>query len=72
MKKSVPIMFGLYHDRDAVMLNNKILPPVYASTAVVLFTAAMERRFIRFEEESMEESFGEEYRLYKSKVRRWI
>jgi protein-S-isoprenylcysteine O-methyltransferase Ste14 len=32
----------------------------------------MESRFIGAEEKSMEETFGDAYREYKARVRRWI
>jgi len=32
----------------------------------------MERLFIPLEEANLERAFGEEYRAYKKRVRRWI
>ncbi len=37
-----------------------------------LFAAVIEVLFIPFEEHAMETEFGEAYREYKSKVRRWL
>ena len=39
---------------------------------VVLFPIIIQWRFIRAEEATVEAAFGEEYRAYKAKVRRWI
>ncbi len=38
----------------------------------VLFVPLMNRRVIRFEEAMLEERFGDEYRNYKDRVRRWL
>jgi protein-S-isoprenylcysteine O-methyltransferase Ste14 len=29
-------------------------------------------RFIRFEEQALEQTFGDDYRAYKARVRRWL
>jgi protein-S-isoprenylcysteine O-methyltransferase Ste14 len=39
---------------------------------VPVFVAVLQLRFIRGEEEFLEEIFGEDYRVFKSKVRRWL
>jgi len=39
---------------------------------VLLFAAFMDTKFIRVEEQMMEESHGDAYREYKKRVRRWI
>ena len=39
---------------------------------VAVFIAAMEVRFIRVEERMLEERFGDKYREYTKRVRRWI
>ncbi|MFW9902785.1 MAG: methyltransferase family protein [Candidatus Thorarchaeota archaeon] len=39
--------------------------------SVALFLFAW-RFFVRWEEEKLEEAFGEEYLLYKTRVRRWL
>jgi protein-S-isoprenylcysteine O-methyltransferase Ste14 len=39
---------------------------------VPAFVAAMEIKFIRTEENMLEEKFGPEWRAYKKRVRRWI
>jgi len=38
----------------------------------VLFPLLMEIRFVRAEEAMMEETFGEEWRAYRNRARRWI
>jgi len=38
-----------------------------AILAVVLYV-----RFIRFEEQALEQTFGDDYRAYKARVRRWL
>lgn len=40
--------------------------------APVLLVAILQMRFIRFEEQMLESRFGEEYRSYKARVRRWL
>jgi len=39
---------------------------------VVGFAVFIQQRFIRHEERLMEETFGDEYRAYKARVRRWL
>ena len=39
---------------------------------VIIFPVIIQKRFIEVEEAMMEETFGEEYRAYKSSVRRWL
>lgn len=39
---------------------------------VAAFVYAMQSRFIKKEEKHLEETFGDYYREYKNKVRRWI
>ncbi len=36
------------------------------------FAALIQLRFIRYEEQLMEATFGDEYRAYKGRVRRWL
>ena len=38
----------------------------------VIFAIIMETKFIPMEEKNLEKAFGEKYREYKKKVRRWI
>ncbi len=38
----------------------------------VIFALVMEKRFIGVEEEMMETTFGEQYRDYKQRVRKWF
>lgn len=40
--------------------------------AVVMFAALMEFIFVRAEERMLEQEFGERWRAYKQRVRRWI
>jgi len=37
-----------------------------------IFASLVQIQFIRFEEKRLEEFFGDEYRAYKSRVRRWL
>lgn len=41
-------------------------------TGVIVFFLISNFWYIPYEEKAMEKEFGDEYRLYKSKVRRWI
>ncbi|MFC2137447.1 methyltransferase family protein [Bacteroidota bacterium] len=43
-----------------------------ALIAPFLFFIIMNYMFIPFEEEKMNNTFGDEYKIYKNKVRRWI
>lgn len=43
-----------------------------AGLPIPLFMAVIHHRFILREEARLEEIFGEDYRAYKSRVRRWI
>lgn len=56
------VLFGL-----AVFLGS-----VTPFAVVPAFVAAMEAKFIPAEERAMEETFGEEWREYAGRVRRWI
>jgi len=40
--------------------------------AVPVFFLIIRRRFIAVEERMLEEAFGDDYRAYKSRVRRWL
>jgi len=51
----------------AVVLGS-ILPLAFP----ILFLALMERLFIPREEANLERAFGDDYRAYKKRVRRWI
>ena len=51
----------------AIVLGS-ILPFVFP----ILFVALMERWFIPLEEANLERAFGDDYRAYKQRVRRWI
>ena len=39
---------------------------------IPIFIWQMEKKFISIEEKALEEAFGEAYRQYRKKVRRWI
>jgi protein-S-isoprenylcysteine O-methyltransferase Ste14 len=39
---------------------------------VPIFAAILWLRFVRHEEKLMEETFGDDYRAYKTRVRRWL
>lgn len=45
---------------------------IYNLIFPILYFVIMEEVFIRLEEDNLENKFGEEYTLYKKKVRRWI
>lgn len=49
-----------------------LLGSVVAFLAPVAFYVTMNEVFIPFEEQNMEQTFGEEYRRYRERVRRWI
>ena len=44
--------------------------PFYAMTGV--FIILIDRWFCRYEEEKLLATFGEDYELYRSNVRRWL
>lgn len=49
-----------------------ILGSLTCWVVVPIFVAAMEIKFIRIEENMLEEKFGSDWQVYKKKVRRWI
>jgi protein-S-isoprenylcysteine O-methyltransferase Ste14 len=49
-----------------------LLGSVSAALPIAVFVWIIQQRFIRGEERFLDEIFGEEYRGYKSRVRRWI
>jgi len=49
-----------------------ILGSVMSFIGPIFFIIAMERVFIPEEEKTMKENFGDDYLLYKRKVRKWI
>lgn len=49
-----------------------LLGSISPYVVVLIFTILMEIVFIRVEEEMLNETFQEEWRQYKSKVRKWI
>jgi len=53
----------------------KVLPPVYFLAALVVpvvLAVLLYLRFIRFQERALEQTFGDDYRAYKARVRRWL
>lgn len=49
-----------------------LLGTLTAALPIAIFVWIIQERFIRSEERFLDEIFGEEYRGYKSRVRRWI
>jgi protein-S-isoprenylcysteine O-methyltransferase Ste14 len=49
-----------------------IIGNLYGLLIVVLFVFAVQKMWIRKEEVNLEAQFGEAYRAYKERVRRWI
>ena len=49
-----------------------LLGTATAAVPIAIFVWIIQERFIRGEERFLDEIFGEEYRGYKSRVRRWI
>lgn len=49
-----------------------LLGSVSAALPIAIFVWIIQSRFIRGEERFLDEIFGEQYRGYKSRVRRWI
>ena len=49
-----------------------ILGSLISFAGPIFFIIAMERVFIPEEEKSMKENFGDEYFIYKRKIRKWI
>jgi len=49
-----------------------LLGTASAALPIAIFVWIIQSRFIRGEERFLDEIFGEEYRGYKSRVRRWI
>lgn len=63
----------MYLGMTAILLGEAILfGALTPLLPAVLFPILMEIRFIRAEESMMEERFGEEWRAYRRRVRRWI
>lgn len=49
-----------------------MLGSVTPALAIPCFVAVMQKRFIAHEERVLERSFGETYRAYRKRVRRWL
>ena len=58
----VPVVLGV-----ATLLRGAVPFVVPVVLAVLLYL-----RFIRFEERALEQTFGDDYRAYKARVRRWL
>ena len=63
----------MYLGMTAVLLGGALLfGGMIPLLPAILFSFLMESRFIGAEERMMEESFGEEWRAYTAKTRRWV
>ncbi|CAN7591434.1 methyltransferase family protein [Rhizobium sp. LjRoot254] len=63
----------MYLGFSLMLLGLAIVFPVLTSFIVVIaFVVITDRWYIRFEEAAMERKFGDAYREYKSRVRRWL
>ena len=63
----------MYLGFSLMLLGFAILFPVPTSFVIVLaFVIIVDRWYIRFEEAAMERKFGDAYRRYTSRVRRWL
>jgi protein-S-isoprenylcysteine O-methyltransferase Ste14 len=63
----------MYLSMVVILLGSAIVMGSLAPALVVpVFAAAMQWIFIRVEERMLEDTFGERYREYKRRVRRWI
>ena len=58
----VPVVLGV-----ATLLRGAVPFVVPVVLAVLLYL-----RFIRFQERALEQTFGDDYRAYKARVRRWL
>ena len=58
----VPVVLGV-----ATLLRGAVPFVVPVVLAVLLYL-----RFIRFEERALEQTFGDDYRAYKARVRQWL
>ena len=64
-------MIGL-HSRRHAEAPFELLGTASAMVPIAVFVWIIQQRFIRGEERFLDEIFGEQYRGYKSRVRRWI
>lgn len=64
-----PIYLGLVLLLTGTALAMRAVTPLAVPPLLIM---ALQRSFIRHEERALEERFGEEYRCYKRRVRRWI
>jgi len=49
-----------------------VLGAVTPALVAVAYAVVVDRWYIRFEEEAMARTFGEDYRRYRTRVRRWL
>ena len=64
-----PMYLGLVIALFGLLIFLGSLSPVII---IPIFILQMEKKFISFEERALEETFGDAYRQYRKKVRRWI
>lgn len=63
----------MYLGFSLMLLGLAVIFPVPTSFVIVIvFVIIVDRWYIRFEEAAMEAKFGDAYREYKARVRRWL
>ncbi len=80
-KSSVLVTDGFYAITRNPMYLGMVLVVIGAATLLrgaapfvvpVLLAVLLQSRFIRFEERALEQVFGDDYRSYQARVRRWL